>query len=176
MDKNNQASFNEVLLFVRHEVSQFIDAHPGEVFSGFAFDCNIWEGVELNLCLTTQGYLNELLHYYQTGARGDYYRTDEGILSLKYNSGDWKYQCFSSMNCVKDEDCSYFDTDDNQQKYQYWIHLLAQVMNEFLQTPEYAAIPKLLDFKVLVYDHDEEPESSEQRLIAFSDRPMFRLN
>ncbi|VEJ55980.1 DUF4303 domain-containing protein [Pragia fontium] len=175
MDKYNQASADKIMLFVKNEVSQFVNAHPGEVFSAFAFDCHIREGVELNLCLTTHSHLNDILHYYQTGARRAYYQSDEGILSLKYNTGDWQYQCFSSMNCVEDPDYSYFEINE-EQKYQYWLSLLAQLMIEFLQTPEYEAIPKYQDFKVLVYDHDEEPENSEVRLSALLDSPVVQLN
>ncbi|WP_157952989.1 hypothetical protein [Limnobaculum parvum] len=49
-------------------------------------------------------------------------------------------------------------------------------MIAFLQPLEYEAIPKQQDFKVLVYDHDEAPENSEQRLKVFGDGPIFRLN
>lgn len=170
-----EASADEIAQFVKNEVSRFVETHPNNVFSAFAFDCNIHEEVELNLCLTTSEHLNEILHYYQTGANGAYYQSDEGILSLKYNTGDWKYQCFSSMNCIHDEHHDYFSVN-GEEKYHYWINLLSGIMTDFMASSTFAAIPKCEDFKVLVYDHEEEPLHSQKRLNAIGDSAFFRLD
>lgn len=170
-----EESAANILAFVRQGVDQFLREHPGEIFSGFAFDCNIFEGVELNLCFTTQQHLTDILHYYQTGEYSNYYQSEVGILDLKYNTGDWMYQCFSTMYCIEDHTYSYF-RDDESGKHNYWMTLLSNVMVDFLATPEFKAINKTDDFKVLVYDHDEEPEISEKRLMGISANPIFKLN
>ncbi|SQI38981.1 Uncharacterised protein [Leminorella richardii] len=170
-----EASADDIAQFVKNEVIRFVDAHPNEVFSAFAFDCNVHEEVELNLCLTTSKHLNEILHYYQTGANGAYYLSDAGILSLKYNTGDWKYQCFSSMNCIHDVAYDYFSVN-GEEKYRYWIDLLSKVMADFMASPTFADIPKSEGFKVLVYDHEEEPEDSQIRLNAIDNNPFFLLD
>ncbi|WP_261866074.1 DUF4303 domain-containing protein [Budvicia aquatica] len=171
----HEESAANILSFVRQRVDEFTREHQNEVFSGFAFDCNVYEGVELNLCFTTNGHLTDILHYYQTGEYQKYYLSEEGILGLKYNTGDWMYQCFSCMNCIEDHTYSYFRTDE-QGKHTYWMELLSQVMVDFLATPEYAAINKSDDFSVLVYDHDEDAEVSEKRLMKISPNPVFILN
>ncbi|MEG7759807.1 DUF4303 domain-containing protein, partial [Listeria monocytogenes] len=72
-------------------------------YYAFAFDCNA-EYAEINLCVNTEKAFAETLARYQNGKYSENYQTEEEIQELKYNTGDWKYQCFDTFYVFSEEE------------------------------------------------------------------------
>jgi len=126
----------EILRFTTVEVEQFLLAHPDKTFYAFAFDTHA-EYAELNLCFNTEVDFQQRLAYYQSGEFAASYQSPEAIQELKFNTGDWEYQCFSTCYLLSGA-------------------VFTECLVQFTQTEVYQAIPKTDGFMAFSIDHDED--------------------
>ncbi|MBB6271168.1 hypothetical protein HDF26_001595 [Pedobacter cryoconitis] len=164
---------NELLEFAKTEVIKFVEAHPGEVFYAFAFDCNA-EYAEVNLCFNTEEAFTKTLTECQSGKYKDSYQTEEQIYDLRYNTGDWDYQCFSTKYVLSEDELFGDEDQDNEEENgddepnnelsDTLLLLFSKTLLEFIKTEEFKKIPKTAGFKVFCVDHNEDLEEAELRL------------
>lgn len=170
----------ELLAFTKTEVSNFLTEHPNEVFYAFAFDCNA-EYAEVNLCFNTESAFSSLLDESQSGKYKASYQSEEQINELRYNTGDWEYQSFSTHYALSedelfgDEEDQDEDGDDENEDGELnntitenlLLHF-SKTLVEFTRSEEFQKIPKTPDFKVFCIDHDEDLDEAELRLSSLT--------
>lgn len=156
----------QILDFTIHSVEDFLTKNPNTEFYAFAFDCN----AEVNLCFNTEIEFQKTLDYYQTGEYSQNYKSEKDIKNLKYNTGDWEYQCFDTVYVLSESELeSIFSQlpDDDYKSWNLFSHhlldLFSESLIEFTQTETYAKIPKTKDFIAFCIDHDEEVEDAIER-------------
>ena len=152
----------EILRFTTVEVEQFLLAHPDKTFYAFAFDTHA-EYAELNLCFNTEADFQQQLAYYQSGKWAESYQSPEAIQELKFNTGDWEYQCFSTCYVLSEDELQTIQQSLPEDDFSEWEEIVRQiraVFNEclvqFTQTEVYQAIPKTDGFMAFSIDHDED--------------------
>ncbi|OEH83151.1 hypothetical protein BCR26_02095 [Enterococcus rivorum] len=157
--ENKQEEFHKQL---NDGISEFLLEQMDETFYAFALDCNIYEQGEINFCFNT------IDEWEKTKIRyGEY--NEEELLETKYNSGDWeKYQGFETIYLFD-------DWVEEEEDIEYCLNWLCEQMILFLDTSIFQAIPKTEDFKILVYDHDTDVTSSQERFEDFSDIELFKI-
>ena len=153
----------ELLSFTKESVSQFLKANGDLTFYAFGFDCNA-DYAEVNLCFNTEISFEKTLRSYQSGEYAEHYQSEESINELKYNFGDWEYQCFATTYVLTDDESADIYGDDIEKQADDLMKLFCDVLLDFMFTEEYSNIPKTENFKVLCCDHDEPIEDSELRL------------
>lgn len=150
-----------IIHFATKGVETFLKENPTLTFYAFAFDCNV-EDAEINLCLNTEKAFSETLGVYQNGKYADQYQTVERIQNVKYNTGDWKYQCFDTFYVLtEDELTAVFNElypNDIEDDYQAWIGFMNKLLIEFTKslvafskTETFKQIPQTADFKFFLY-------------------------
>ncbi|MCP2040877.1 hypothetical protein L1281_001467 [Neisseria sp. HSC-16F19] len=160
-DAKRQAVRDTLLQFSRQGVAAFLDAHAGETFYAFAYDCNLEYG-EVNLCLNTeQGFqtaLGELQAMY-----AEYRDNADAIRQVRYNTGDWDCQCFDTVYVLNEEELAELSAcldEGNTDAWFAFLDDLAQVCRQallaFTHTPEYERITKTDDFVCYVIDHEQD--------------------
>ena len=153
----------ELLLFTKESVTEFLKVNNDFNFYAFAFDCNA-EYAEVNLCFNTEISFEKTLRSYQSGEYAKYYQSKESINELKYNTGDWAYQCFATTYVLTDDESADIYEDYMERQVDDLMKLFCDALLDFTLTEEYNNIPKTEDFKILCCDHDESIEDSELRL------------
>jgi hypothetical protein len=158
-----------IVEFATRGVQKFLQEHPGLVFYAFAFDCNA-EYAEINLCLNTENDFSKSLLYYQA-KNSKNYQSEEDIRDLKFNTGDWEYQCFDTLYVLTEKQLNMILQTMPEDDYQTWqtfaqdlILLFTEALNEFSQTGVYKDIPKTADFVAFCIDHDEDLEDAWGRM------------
>lgn len=160
---------SQLLAFISSEVNNFIQDHPDEAFYAFALDTNAAYG-EVNLCFNTEPMFAKTLSDYQNGRYGEEYQQPQDIWQLRYNTGDWDYQCFATLYLI--DDGALEDGDECEQ----FMHYVCRSLIDYLQTDGFKAIPKTVNFKVLCIDHDEDIVDAQQRLQALDKNAFFCLD
>ncbi|MCL1088573.1 DUF4303 domain-containing protein [Shewanella profunda] len=152
----------DVVAFAVSEVEKFLEEHPDKIFYAFAFDCNA-EYAEVNLCFNTENDFQRRLLEYQSGSWADSYQTDEEIRDLKFNTGDWEYQCFSTIYAVAEDVLNEIQNALPDDDYTAWEKLVQEIVALFSaclilfkQTETYKRIPKTADFIAFSIDHDQD--------------------
>lgn len=170
---NREKIKQQLLEFTIEGVEHFLKEHPELEFYAFAYDCNA-EYAEVSLCLNTIEDFEETLQRYQQGDT-EYYQTIEQINALKFNTGDWKYQCFDTIYILDDQQLNDIYNqlpNDNGQSWHAFIESLMQLFSEcileFSQTATYKAIPKTPDFLVYTMDHDENFTDVISRMLSLT--------
>lgn len=160
----------ELLKFTEMEIEKFLNEHSEKVFYAFAYDCNA-EYAEINLCFNTEDEFEKTLEYYQNGKYSQHYKTDEQINELKYNTGDWKYQCFASTNVFTDNELTKIFQNFPDDDYKSWQNFVEELMVLFTKTlidfsksKVFTKIPKTENFEFFCIDHDEDLEDVENRI------------
>lgn len=150
-------------------VERFIRNNPDLVFYAFAFDCNT-EYAEINLCFNTETEFQKTLKLYQEGEYSSGYKSEEDIKYLRYNTGDWAYQCFDTLYVLSENDLNDILNklpDDDYKSWNIFTHDLLDIFTEslieFTQTDIYARISKTEDFIVFSIDHDEDFKEAIER-------------
>ena len=158
--------FRQALLaFTIAETERFIADHPGETFYAFAYDCNLFYG-ETSLCLNTEEFAAETLRRYQE-EYPEHYQNEDDRQDLRYNTGDWQYQCFATGYVMSEDDINAatgYDEDLDGDEFsaraeQALSQLMAavrQTLAEFVQSDAFRRIPKTADFVAFATDHDDE--------------------
>ncbi len=161
---------NKLLEFTTNGVEKFLNENTNLEFYAFAFDCNA-EYAEVNLCLNTEKEFEKTLMNYQNGEFGHLYKNEEDILSLKFNTGDWSFQCFESTNVLTDEELTEIFESLPEDGYKSWKEFREELMNvfcetliEFEKTKTYKKILKTNDFISFCIDHDEDFEAAMVRM------------
>mgnify|MGYP000867196279 CR=1 FL=1 len=159
---------NDIVSFAITETEKFLTEKSGEVFYAFAFDLNAAYG-EVNLCFNTEEYFQKILKYYQNQSDSHVYHSNEEIKSLKYNTGDWEYQCFSTIYPIDETYLEkLYHTSYKDGSYSHVltkiIHIFSESLTLFKQTETYKKIPKTEDFIAFTIDHDEDVEDALMRI------------
>lgn len=156
--------------FTIQGVEKFLQEHPGLEFYAFAYDCNA-EYAEVNLCFNTAADFEKTLNYYRSGEYAKYYQTEEKIRELKYNTGDWEYQCFQTLRFMTADDLEEIFEQQPETKNKSWglflenlMCLFCAAMLDFTKTETFGKIPKTKDFVVYCLDHDESIDRAFERM------------
>lgn len=172
--KQKEKVKHQIIDFAIQGVEKFLKAYPNLEFYAFAFDCNA-EYAEVNLCLNTETDFQETLKSYQTGEYLNAYQSEEDINELKFNTGDWEYQCFDTLYVFTDEELDEIFQELPDDDYKSWkefvnnlLELFTGSLVEFTKTETYRQIPKSKGFIAFCIDHDEDFEEAMKRLEKFS--------
>lgn len=171
MEYLNKHNTKEILLdFTIKGVEKFLKENPDLEFYAFAYDCNA-EYAEVNLCFNTEIDFEKTLRQYQIGDYSKYYQTEDDIKDLKFNTGDWDYQCFETINVLTDAQLTEIFNELPEDDYKSWkefvenlMKLFCECLVDFTKTKTYQKIPKTKDFIVFCIDHDEDFEEAMERL------------
>ncbi|CAA9195916.1 hypothetical protein FLACOL7796_00877 [Flavobacterium collinsii] len=113
----------------------------------------------------------ETLHHYQNGSFSEKYNSDEGINDIKYNTGDWEYQCFETINVLSEEQLNQIFNNFPDDDYKYWnqfkeslMELFCECLLEFENSDVFKSIPKSDSFLLLCMDHDDDLQLAQERL------------
>lgn len=158
MNKLNEIQ-HRLLQQMQADLCSFLNEHQGLAFYCFAFDCNA-EYAEILLCLNTDKDFQKSLNSYQSGSSKKYYQTDEDILCLRYNTGDWEYQDISSYTILEEIELSKLYGDNYDLIKSEIMTFNYQLLEQFCKTEAFEQIPKTQDFRVLCIDHDEDPDEA----------------
>ncbi|ESE40909.1 DUF4303 domain-containing protein [Shewanella decolorationis] len=152
----------EIMQFITVEVERFLLSHPDKTFYAFDFDTNA-EYAELNLCFNTELDFQRCLTYYQSGKWATSYQNPEAIQELKFNTGDWEYQCVSTLYVLSDDELQAIQQRLPEDDFSEWEAIVGQIrsvfsecLQLFTQTEVYQAIPKTDDIIAFSIDHDED--------------------
>ncbi len=152
----------EVLAFAELRVGHFLAVYPQKVYYAFAFDCNAEYG-EINLCFNTETDFQDTLADYRSGPYADAYLTEEAVIDLRYNTGDWEYQSIDTLYPISQlelDEIANELTDDNLESWKSVIQKILSLFEDslslFKQTDTYKQIRKTDDFIAFCIDHDEE--------------------
>lgn len=159
---------NDIVSFAITETEKFLTEKSGEVFYAFAFDLNAAYG-EVNLCFNSEEYFQKTLKYYRNQSDSCIYHSYEEIKNLKYNTGDWEYQCFSTIYPIDEtylEQLYHTSYEDGSYSHVLTkiIHIFSECLTLFKQTDTYKKIPKTEDFIAFTIDHDEDVEDALMRI------------
>ena len=179
--KEREKVKSRILNFTIKSVEIFLKENSNQEFYAFAFDCNA-EYAELGLCFNTETYFQETLKDYQKGKFAEYYKTEvskhykteEGIKSLRYNTGDWEYQCFDTLSVFSNDELDKIfnelpDDDESWNNFVFdLLDLFTESLVEFTKTETYAKIPKTKDFMSFCIDHDEDFDDAIKRMKKYS--------
>ena len=101
----------------REAISSFAEKHRDLLFYGFAIDANL-------LCLNTvQDFESDLAEYRKRWPT--HYESEESILGMKWNTGDWAYQGFAEFN-----ESSGFSEDAYDFHYNYVMGLVMEACEQ----------------------------------------------
>ena len=170
MIENSELLKKRLLDFTVQGVSQFLKEHPDLKFYAFAYDCNV-EYAEVNLCFNTEEDFAEALSHYQNGKYAEHYQDKEDIEELKYNTGDWEYQCFDTLYLYSNEEIEEILGQIPDEDYtllneflEEMLLLITEVLIDFTHTEIYQRIPKTEDFIAYAIDHDEDFYDAKERM------------
>lgn len=165
----------EILDFTIKGVSSFLKKNSKLEFYAFAYDCNA-EYAEINLCFNTLFDFEKTLDYYQNGQFGQNFKSDEDIRDLKYNTGDWEYQCFETISILSGDELNdifngFPDDDKSWNEFvESLMELFCECLLEFRDTLTFKSIPKSKDFVSFCIDHDEDLKIAKERLIQIENK------
>jgi len=167
-ESRKQEIANQLLAFTEKEVVDFLAEHPDEKFYAFAFDCNA-EYAEVNLCLNTEEVFRKTLNEYQSEYPEDY-QSESDLLDLKYNTGDWEYQCFATTYIMEEDEMDALYGDDVDAQLTEFMEIFYQVLADFRKSTVYATIPKTDAFKLICLDHDDDVLESIEAFDTFLEK------
>ncbi|WP_239254449.1 DUF4303 domain-containing protein [Listeria ilorinensis] len=144
----------QITAFAEQEIPKFLEKHQGLVFYAFALDCNVAYG-EVNLCLNTLADFEKSLASYKK-KWPDQYRTEEDIFALKYNTGDWEYQCFATTYFLQDEQLDEIYEQFSEEDWEYCLQICNESLPHITATAAFQAIPKEEGFICYCIDHEED--------------------
>ena len=164
----------QILDFTTRSVEDFLKENPDLEFYAFAFDCNA-EYAELGLSFNTEISFQDTLKGYQTGDFSRYYKSEEDTRELKYNTGDWDYSYFDSLDVFSNDELNKIynvlpeDDDKSWNKFiSNLLDLFTDCLIEFTKTEIFAKIPKTEDFMCFCIDHDEDFDDAMERIEQYN--------
>ena len=150
-DTKLQELLNQIVI----DTQKFLRENPTLQFYSVGFDCNA-EYATILLCFNTEEAFQETLKYYQNGKFGDLYQTEEQILDLRFNTGDWDYQDVSTYTVFSEEELTEMYGDNYEKMATEMMDFNYQLMRKFSQTTCYESIPKTDNFKPICIDHEDD--------------------
>ncbi|WP_099222201.1 DUF4303 domain-containing protein [Listeria costaricensis] len=154
MKPGKEAIIAQITTFAEQEIPKFLKAHPGLVFYAFALDCNVVYG-EVNLCLNTLADFENSLASYQKNWPEEY-SAEEEIFDLKYNTGDWEYQCFATTCFFSEEQINEIFASNSEDAWKFYLQICNEALQQLTATPAFQMIPKEAGFISYCIDHDED--------------------
>lgn len=145
----------ELVPLLEKALAAFLDAHQGERYYCFALDCNA-AYAEINLCLNTEEAFEDFLNRYRQGPCAGPSESPEDLLDLRYNTGNWKYQCFETFYTLEEDRLQARYGDDEEALLRDMTAFNHDLLKRLLATDAFRRIPKTDDFRVLCIDHDED--------------------
>lgn len=148
-------------------VSKALKLQPTIRYYVLALDCNIQENCEICTALNDPKSFQDTAEKYYADRDPEYLRTE-----IKYNSGDF------NNSSARIEALDLFPNqilEDSQ--CQSILNELLKQMVIFMENPKssYHSIPKTDNFKVIVYDHDQDPSVAFQAQHKLYPKPEFYL-
>lgn len=152
-----------LLDFTVKEVGKFLSENPGLTFYGFAYDCGL-QHTSVGLCFNTEEGFEEIIE-----AHYQYEKTAEEERELKISTGNWKYQCFETIDIHELEELdTILDLDDDYATWDVFseelLDTICECLLEFSKTETFRKIPKTDDFLFYSVEHDEEIEDAFRRM------------
>jgi hypothetical protein len=168
IDKNEAKQ--RILNFTIQGVEKFLNDHSGLTFYAFAYDCNA-EYAEVSLCFNTESDFEKTLAHYKSGDYAEFYESADQIRELKYNTGDWEYQCFETMHLMGAAELEAIFAQLPEEEHKSWgafiedlMKLFCETMLDFSKSETYTRIPKTKDFVAFCLDHDEDVNTAFRRM------------
>lgn len=168
----------QILDFTIRGVEHFLSENPDLAFYAFAYDCNA-EYAEVSLCFNTEAEFQKTLKQYQTSKYSAEYKSGQDVKELKYNTGDWEYQCFDTLYVFTEDELNKIFSEQPEDNYKSWslfvrelLVLFTESIIEFTKTETYAKIPKTKDFLVFCINHDEDFEDAIKRLKEYKEEHL----
>ena len=160
----------QIVSFAEKGVKKFLKENPDLEFYAFAFDCNA-EYAEINLCFNTEKDFQKTLKHYQDGEFSESYQSEADINELKFNTGDWEYQCFETLHVLNDKELDKISQqmpNDDDETWNEFVNELLELFTEsvidFTKTETFSKIPKTEGFIAFCIDHDEDVDTAMERL------------
>lgn len=152
----------ELLPLLEKAVETFLDQHPDLRYYCFALDCNA-DYAEINLCLNTEEAFARTLQRYQSGPYAESYRDEEAVRSLRYNPGDWEYQCFATFYALEEKELEARYGEDDEALLAEMTAFNRDLLRRLMKTDAFRRIPKTEGFRALCIDHDEDVDDALDR-------------
>ncbi|WP_086312000.1 hypothetical protein A5821_003246 [Enterococcus sp. 7F3_DIV0205] len=150
--------------FLTDSIDNFLLDHSDDTFYVFALDCTIYEEGEINLYFNTVDLWQETTDYYTSKGH-----TSSQLEEMKYNARDWdENQRFATLHLFD-------DWVEDEQDIETVLDWLCQQIVLLTDSESFERIPKTEDFKVLVYDHDENPSDSQERFEKIGMSELFQI-
>lgn len=160
LEKQQEFFFN----FLTDSIDNFLLDHSDDLFYAFALDCNIHEEGEITLCFNTVELWQETTNYYVNKG----YSSPQ-LDKMKYSASDWdEDQRFASLHLFD-------DWVEDEQDIETVLEWLCQQMVLFLDSETFERIPRVEEFKILVYDHDEDDSASQERFEKIETSDCFQI-
>lgn len=145
----------ELVPLMEKALAAFLDAHQGERYYCFALDCNA-AYAEINLCLNTEEAFAGFLRRYRESPCAGPSESPQDQLDLRYNTGNWDYQCFETFYALEEERLQALYGEDEEALLRDMMAFNHDLLRRLLATDAFRRIPKTDDFRVLCIDHDED--------------------
>ncbi len=145
----------QLLQQLEKDCTSFLKQNPQLSFYAMALDTNA-EYAGILLCFNTEQAFQASLKQYQNGKYSQYYQTEEQIMDLRYNTGDWDYQGVASYTVFREEELLQMYKEDYQRAYEEMMDFNYRLLQAFCDSDIFQSIPKEKDFKVLCIDHEDD--------------------
>lgn len=145
----------EILAQLEADTNAFLEQNPHLTFYSVGFDCNS-EYASVLLCFNTQEDFEDTLKHYQTGLYQEHYQSQEDILDLRFNTGDWDYQDVASYTTFSEQELEDLYGDDIDQLCEDMMAFNYELLKEFVCSKSYQAISKTQDFCPICIDHEDD--------------------
>jgi len=149
LNKMNSFDIERLTAFVLYEIKKFAEKHQKELFYGFAIDGNL-------LCVNSIEQFEKSLNEYRKKWGG--YDTEEEIINLKLNTGDWHYQAFAEF----DEKCGFnmdsyedhYNADKTEQSNSAYSKAMDEVIERLKASEAFKSLPTTGDFFINRLEHN----------------------
>ncbi|ANZ73661.1 BA75_00760T0 [Komagataella pastoris] len=152
---------------LKSHVSKALELQPSIQYYVLALDCNIQENGEICTALNDPKSFQDTAEKYYANEDPAYLNTE-----IKYNSGDFNGNSarIGAIDLFPNQ-----ELEDSQ--CQPILNELIEQMVIFMENPNssYHSIPKTDDFKVIVYDHDQDASVAFQAQYKLYPKPEFYL-
>ncbi|QCE43394.1 ankyrin repeat domain-containing protein [Psychroserpens sp. NJDZ02] len=142
---SDEAEKFDITILVNHAIkaiAEFAKTHQDDVFYVFAIDGAL-------LCLNSEKALKNTLKEYEN------IPSEERLINLKFNTGDFKYQGFSSFNkgFIKHYYDAHYNLSSNKQKDSTYAVAMDAVLQELQNKEAFKPLKLSKDFKIMRVEH-----------------------
>lgn len=140
---------DQLTRFAISEIKKFAENHQEETFYGLSIDANL-------LCINSIESFDKTLKEYKE--MFDDYDSEEEVLELKLNTGDWQYQGFAEFG---DEDgfnseayLKHYHASDQEQLSSDYAKTMDEVVKRLKESDAFDNLKKTGDFFINRVEHD----------------------